>query len=55
MVGGYLNKNAGNSIYIAVPDLKASGIEFITSSVKTHLFRGGMRANRNLKNTNVFI
>lgn len=29
MVGGYLNKNAGNSIYIAVPDLKVSGIEFI--------------------------
>jgi hypothetical protein len=26
----------------------------ITSSVKTHLFRGGMRANRNLNNTNVF-
>ena len=31
-----------------------SDVLFITSSVKTHLFRVGMRVNRNLNNTNVF-
>jgi uncharacterized cupin superfamily protein len=29
MVGGYLNKNAGNSIFMAIPELSTSGKDFI--------------------------